>query len=74
MRGRTPDNVWQEVAADSSHLLRGDAVISLYLGGVVIGLLGGVVGYAVLLHTWRKPPHHRRRPRRLVDPAVPGSP
>lgn len=74
VRGRTPDNVWQGVTADSSQLLSGDAVISLYLGGVVIGLLGGVVGYAVLLHTWRKHPSHRRRHRPLVEPAVPGSP
>lgn len=68
VRGRTPGNVWHEVTVDSRHLLTGDAVTSLYLGGVVIGLLGGVIGYAVIHHTWRRLP-----PRRTRSPFPPGN-
>lgn len=69
VRGRSPRNVWHGITADTGHLLSGDAVISLYLGSVVVGILGGVIGYAVLLHTWRK---HKPRPR-ATQPPFPSS-
>lgn len=62
VRGRSPSNVWRGVTADTQHLWSGDAVISLYLGAAVLGILGGVIGYAILLHTWKKPPPRRTRP------------
>lgn len=60
VRGRMPDSTWRSVTEDARHLLTGDAVISLYLGAIVVGLLGGVIGYAVILGTWRDR-HHRPR-------------
>jgi hypothetical protein len=74
VRGRSPTNVWLGVTEDSGHLLSGDAAISLYLGGVVVGLMGGVIGYAVLYHTWkRQPPRGTRSPfsRGGTDPGSP---
>ena len=32
---------------------------SLYLGGIVIGLVGGVIGYAVIMQTWRDAPRRK---------------
>jgi uncharacterized protein (DUF2062 family) len=49
------------VTEESSSLLSGDAAISLYLGSVVVGILGGVIGYAVLYHTWRRRPARVRK-------------
>ena len=56
VRGRGLGRVWQGVTEETSSLLSGDAAISLYLGSVVVGVLGGVIGYAVLYHTWRSRP------------------
>ncbi len=61
VRGRSPGRVWQGVTEESSSLLSGDAAISLYLGSVVVGILGGVIGYAVLYHTWQRRPARVRR-------------
>ncbi len=61
VRGRSPGRVWQGVTEESSSLLSGDAAISLYLGSVVVGILGGVIGYAVLYHTWRRRPARVRK-------------
>jgi uncharacterized protein (DUF2062 family) len=74
VRGRTPKNTWHVVTEDTRHLLTGDAAISLYLGGVVIGLLGGVIGYAVLYHTWTRHPPRRTRPPFPRSDTDPGSP
>jgi uncharacterized protein (DUF2062 family) len=73
VRGRTPTNVWHGVTEDTRHLLSGDAAISLYLGGVVVGILGGVIGYAVLYHTWRRQPPRRTRPPFPSSDTDPGS-
>lgn len=74
VRGRSPSNVWHGVTEDTRHLLSGDAVTSLYLGSVVIGLLGGVIGYAILFHTWRKIPPRRTRSPFSTGNTDPGSP
>lgn len=63
-RGRTPSGVWRHVAATPLDLLTGDAVISLYLGACVVGILGGAAGYAVILGTWRDShPHKKKLPK-----------
>ena len=62
VRGRSPSNAWRGVTEDTRHLLNGDAVTSLYLGGVVIGLLGGVIGYAILYPRGKTPPGRTRPP------------
>ncbi len=74
VRGRSPSNSWNGVTEDTWHLLTGDAVTSLYLGGVVIGLLGGVIGYAVLYHTWKKTLPRSTRPPFPTGGTDPGSP
>lgn len=53
-RGRRPSAVWHEVMSAPKDLLSGDSVTSLYLGAVIIGVLGGLVGYALIHATWRK--------------------
>lgn len=62
VRGRPPSGVWQEISHGSKHLLSGDAVTSLYLGSIVLGFLGGLIGYAVLHRTWNDKPRRTRAP------------
>lgn len=40
-----------------------EAAKSLYLGAIIIGILGGAAGYGVIQRTWRE------RPRRIKTPA-----
>ncbi|HYP15630.1 MAG TPA: DUF2062 domain-containing protein [Opitutus sp.] len=67
VRGRNFAVVWRHISSAPRDLLSGDAAVSLYLGAVVLGALGGAIGYAVIQHTWRKPPD--RTPRVPIDPA-----
>jgi uncharacterized protein len=53
VRGASPRFVWQHAWNAPGDLLTAHAAISLYLGAVIIGIIGGVVGYAILLKTWR---------------------
>ena len=55
VRGRPIQTVWHTFSAAPRELLRGDAAVSLYLGAVVLGALGGAIGYAVIQRKWRKP-------------------
>lgn len=57
-RGRTPSGVWHHVADTPLDLLKGDTVVSLYLGACIVGILGGAIGYAAILGLWREP--HRK--------------
>lgn len=71
VRGRQPAKVWRNVARHPRELASGDAVISLYLGAVVIGVLVGAGGYALILGTWRKKervPGVSRPPMPPTDP------
>ncbi|MBL9187004.1 MAG: DUF2062 domain-containing protein [Opitutaceae bacterium] len=68
VRGRMPDSTWRLLTEDARHLLSADTVISLYLGSVVVGLIGGVVGYAVILRTWRDKPSRRDRGDESMPP------
>lgn len=56
VRGRGFARVWQGVTEETSGLLSGDAAISLYLGSAVVGILGGVIGYAVVYQVWKYRP------------------
>jgi uncharacterized protein len=62
VRGANPRDVWHEISRGSRHLLTGDAVTSLYVGGVVVGFLGALAGYAILHQTWRDKPTRTRPP------------
>ena len=63
-RGASPAKVWREAkAAPKKVLLSAHAVTSLYLGAAIIGMIGGVAGYAIILQTWRdRPPGRNTRP------------
>src|SRR5215212_3251740 len=55
-RGASPKAVWLEAKnAPRKVLLSAHAVTSLYLGAAIVGIVGGVVGYAIILGTWREP-------------------
>jgi uncharacterized protein (DUF2062 family) len=63
VRGANPREVWYKAKAEPKRmLLSAHAVTSLYLGAAIIGMVGGVVGYAVLQQTWRDRPPGRTRP------------
>lgn len=60
-RGARPVEVWREAkAAPKKVLLSVHAVTSLYLGAAIIGIVGGVAGYAVILQSWRDRPPGRQ--------------
>ncbi len=71
VRGRMPGDTWKLISEDTKHLLTGDAVISLYLGAVVVGVVGGVLGYAVILATWRERPKRRGERGEREDESLP---
>jgi uncharacterized protein (DUF2062 family) len=59
-RGASPGTVWREAkAAPKKVLLSAHAVTSLYLGAAIVGMIGGVAGYAIILQTWRDRPAGR---------------
>ena len=59
-RGASPSEVWREAkAAPKKVLLSVQAVRSLYLGAAIVGIIGGVAGYAIILQTWRDRPAGR---------------
>jgi uncharacterized protein len=61
-RGASPSKVWREArAAPKKVLFSAHAVTSLYLGAAIIGIIGGVAGYAIILQTWRDHPRNRTR-------------
>lgn len=72
VRGENPRVVWRRAKAEPRRiLLSAHAVTSLYLGAAIIGLFGGVVGYAVIQQTWRDP---RPKPRSARPPLGPAPP
>jgi uncharacterized protein (DUF2062 family) len=62
-RGASPATVWRDAkAAPKKALLSVHAVTSLYLGAAIVGIIGGVAGYAIILQTWRdRPPGRNTR-------------
>lgn len=67
VRGRDPVHVWHHIMTSPRDVATGSGVESLYLGAVVLGLIVGPIGYAVIHHTWRAP-------KRVGRPRPPGSP
>ncbi len=56
VRGRGFAHAWHSISVAPRDLLSGDAAVSLYLGAVVVGALGGAVGYAIIRQTWKRRP------------------
>ncbi len=70
-RGASPGKVWREArAAPKKVLLSAHAVTSLYLGAAILGIIGGVAGYAIILQTWRDHPRNRTRSPFKAKPGV----
>lgn len=55
-RGRPPTEVWTEVTSAPKDVLSGDSVTSLYLGAIIIGVIGGIVGFFLIRGTWKARP------------------
>jgi uncharacterized protein len=67
--GASPAEVWREAkAAPKKVLLSVHAVRSLYLGAAIVGIIGGVAGYAIILQTWRDRPVGRNTRAPFVTP------
>lgn len=67
VRGRPPSHVWHEVASAPGAIFSGDSITSLYLGAIVIGLIGGPLGYALIRRFWTDRPVRNGLPK----PSVP---
>lgn len=59
IRGANPREVWNLAWSNPKILVSAHAVTSLYLGAAVVGMVGGVIGYAVILQTWRDRPRRK---------------
>lgn len=64
--GQNPAEVWRRATTAPSEVFTREAVGALYLGALVLGVLGGLAGYAVIRHTWRG---HGPAVRRAGPPA-----
>jgi uncharacterized protein len=58
-RGESPGKVWKQAWNEPKILVSAHAVTSLYLGAAIIGIAGGVIGYAVILRTWSDRPRRK---------------
>jgi uncharacterized protein len=57
--GENPAEVWQQATQHWRDLLSGHTAASVYLGALVLGLIVGPLGYAIIRKTWR--PTQRKR-------------
>lgn len=62
VRGRSPGTVWHQVTHTPGQMLTGDALFSLYVGALLIGVVVGVIGYALLKNYWILPLKRPRAP------------
>ncbi len=62
VRGAHAGEVWHQAWNDPKILVSAHAVTSLYLGAAIIGIVGGVLGYAIILQTWRDRPRRKGTP------------
>ena len=63
LRGEAISVAWHRVTRQPAQLLHPNELGTLYLGALVIGILGGVLGYFIIQHTWRE-----RAPRKCRHP------
>lgn len=67
-RGANLKQAWNHVWTQPEILVSVHAVISLYLGAAIVGMIGGVLGYAVILQTWRDKPKVKGAPAKESMP------
>ncbi len=72
-RGASAGTVWHNAWSDPKILVSAHAVTSLYLGAAIVGIVGGVIGYAVILRTWSDRPR-RRGAGNAIDESMPPFP
>lgn len=70
MRGGDPAAIWHATWREPADMFSGDAVLSLYLGATVLGVTGGLLGYALVRHGR---PYPVPRPPRTAPRALPSS-
>ncbi|MCU0792911.1 MAG: DUF2062 domain-containing protein [Opitutaceae bacterium] len=64
VRGRSPAQVWHEVTVSTGEVFVGESLFSLYLGALVLGVIGGVIGYLAFKNLWSpRRPHTRASTR-----------
>lgn len=63
-RGRAPSQVWHQIADTPSDLLTHDTLLSLYLGAVIVGTMGGALGYVFIRALWRRDAPRQRNKER----------
>ena len=64
LRGESPASAWAHIVAHPSSVWSTEALLSLYLGAIVLGPVVGLVGYGVILLVWPEHLPRLRRPRR----------
>ena len=69
LRGEPIGVVWHRVTREPGQLLRPNELETLYLGALVVGVLGGALGYLVIQKTWRERVRLPRRRQAVKDPA-----
>ena len=69
VRGRAVGAVWHEITTAPREVFTGDALFSLYLGSVVLGVLIGALGYLAIHGTWKDLPLPIRRPKSPPGPS-----
>lgn len=70
VRGARPSEVWHHAWHEPKILVSAHAVTSLYLGAAIVGIVGGVIGYAVILQTWRDRPRRKGLPAEGSTPPI----
>ena len=62
VRGVSPREVWHHAWNAKWTEEYAQGFKSLYLGAVIIGIVGGVIGYAIILQTWRDTTRRKGEP------------
>ena len=67
VRGRAVGTVWREITTAPREVFTGDALFSLYLGAIILGVLIGALGYVAIHGTWKDLPLRKRRAAHSLD-------
>ena len=63
LQGESPAEVYAEIGADWRKVFASESVVPLYLGAIVLGIVGGLAGYGII-NAWPS----RQRPQRAPKP------
>lgn len=68
LRGEPMGVAWHRVTREPAQLLHPNELGTLYLGALVIGIIGGILGYFIIQQTWRERAPRKRQPRGPQSP------